>query len=105
MSTIKIPLGKILRLNMRGVSVTGDIPIVLEEDITLSLSSNFSPLMGGGAANKLITILGSASKDIFGYGFSGIFKEMGFQMWTGTDRKSTRLNSSHIPLSRMPSSA
>ena len=24
---------------------------------------------------------------------------------TGTDRKSTRLNSSHIPLSRMPSSA
>ena len=26
-------------------------------------------------------------------------------LWTGIDRKSTRLNSSHIPLSRMPSSA
>ena len=26
-------------------------------------------------------------------------------VYTGTDRKSTRLNSSHIPLSRMPSSA
>ena len=28
-----------------------------------------------------------------------------FGKWSGTDRKSTRLNSSHIPLSRMPSSA
>ena len=28
-----------------------------------------------------------------------------FTMLTATDRKSTRLNSSHIPLSRMPSSA
>ena len=27
------------------------------------------------------------------------------EMWPGLDRKSTRLNSSHIPLSRMPSSA
>ena len=26
-------------------------------------------------------------------------------LWLGEDRKSTRLNSSHIPLSRMPSSA
>ena len=26
-------------------------------------------------------------------------------VWVGADRKSTRLNSSHIPLSRMPSSA
>ena len=29
----------------------------------------------------------------------------GDMAWGGTDRKSTRLNSSHIPLSRMPSSA
>ena len=28
-----------------------------------------------------------------------------FRSWNGADRKSTRLNSSHIPLSRMPSSA
>ena len=28
-----------------------------------------------------------------------------FAAWRGRDRKSTRLNSSHIPLSRMPSSA
>ena len=28
-----------------------------------------------------------------------------FGVWNMKDRKSTRLNSSHIPLSRMPSSA
>jgi len=85
MATIKIPSGKILRLNLGGVRVTGNIPIVLEEDITLSLSSSFSPLIGGGASNKLITMLGALSKDILGYGFSGQFKQMGFQVWTGTD--------------------
>ena len=85
MATIRIPSGKILRLNLGGTSVTGNIPIVLEEDITLSLSSNFSPLMGGGNANKLAGILGSVSRDVLGFGFSGQFKEMGFQMWTGTD--------------------
>ena len=33
--------------------------------------------------------------------FNKVFKLVG----SGEDRKSTRLNSSHIPLSRMPSSA
>ena len=32
-------------------------------------------------------------------------EQIGFDQWEGEDRKSTRLNSSHIPLSRMPSSA
>ena len=31
--------------------------------------------------------------------------EQMYKAYTGGDRKSTRLNSSHIPLSRMPSSA
>ena len=35
----------------------------------------------------------------------GHFEIAGFSMYRGIDRKSTRLNSSHIPLSRMPSSA
>ena len=30
---------------------------------------------------------------------------LNYSTWLGKDRKSTRLNSSHIPLSRMPSSA
>ncbi len=86
MSVIKIPLGKILKLNKKGgIPVTGDIPMVLEEDITLSLSSSFSSLMGSGGGSKLLTLLGMASRDLLGFGFSGKFKEMGFQMWTGTD--------------------
>ena len=34
----------------------------------------------------------------------GVARELGHQWWL-SDRKSTRLNSSHRPLSRMPSSA
>ena len=37
-----------------------------------------------------------------GKGFSAAFLD---DFWSELDRKSTRLNSSHIPLSRMPSSA
>ena len=34
-----------------------------------------------------------------------ILGDLGFFIRSNVDRKSTRLNSSHIPLSRMPSSA
>ena len=48
--------------------------------------------------NDLQTLLELASLEIGGF--------ILFMCWTGLrDRKSTRLNSSHIPLSRMPSSA
>ena len=33
------------------------------------------------------------------------FRQAGGSEWSNTDRKSTRLNSSHVALSRMPSSA
>ena len=38
-------------------------------------------------------------------GFALVLVSAGISMLIPTDRKSTRLNSSHIPLSRMPSSA
>ena len=39
-------------------------------------------------------------------GYKDLKTEVSRQLsWNGRDRKSTRLNSSHIPLSRMPSSA
>ena len=43
-------------------------------------------------------------QDRVGLANSGLGEEL-MQSLTPTDRKSTRLNSSHIPLSRMPSSA
>ena len=54
--------------------------------------------------NKLIAVEGS--KVATGYlGSIGYTGSIGSILTTHGDRKSTRLNSSHIPLSRMPSSA
>ena len=54
------------------------------------------------------TILLDMNRDIWGYIAWGYFKQKTKAGEIGSstiDRKSTRLNSSHIPLSRMPSSA
>ena len=40
-----------------------------------------------------------------GWELNGNTKHLAEYLWESGDRKSTRLNSSHIPLSRMPSSA
>jgi len=81
-----VPKGKQLRIRQGKRDITGDIPLVLEEDITISLSSNFSPLFGGGDT-KALNVLGSLARE-FSRGkiaFSGQFKQLGFQMWGGTD--------------------
>ena len=79
-----IPKGKTLRLHMNKQSITGNVPMILEEDIQITLSSKFSPLVSSDET-KVINIIGSMSRDWFDFGFSGQFKEMGFQQWTGTD--------------------
>jgi hypothetical protein len=60
-------------------------PLILEDDITLSFSSRFSPLLGG-QANKVLSFLGGIARDLSGgrFGFSGITKHMGFQVWEQT---------------------
>jgi len=83
---IKIPKGKQLRIRQNNESIVGDIPLILEEDITITVSSNFSPLLAGGNT-KTINLLGQLSSS-FTEGrvaFSGKFKQLGFQMWEGTD--------------------
>ena len=52
------------------------------------------------AGLKRIIFLGEPTLAVASIAFVTIWQSLGF-----TDRKSTRLNSSHIPLSRMPSSA
>lgn len=81
---ITIPKGKRLYLTKGKREVTGDIPIILEEEITLDLSSTFEPLYGG-QGSKIVDILGKISKDIFNIGFSSKFKQLGFQVWTSTN--------------------
>jgi hypothetical protein len=67
----------------KGESVTGSIPMILEEDVTLNLESNFEPYTQG-FDSKIVNALGSASRDIFGWGFSGSFEATGFQVWKST---------------------
>lgn len=62
----------------------GDITAVLEEDVTFTLNSSFEPMVGGGTP-KFLTAIGGLLKEYGGYGFSGQFKELGFQIWTKTD--------------------
>lgn len=58
---------------------------ILAEDFNFSLSSTFSPLVGSGNS-KVLTMLGGATKSFTGgkAGFSGQFKQMGFQIWEST---------------------
>lgn len=58
--------------------------MILDEDITLSLSTSFKPMFGN-TSNPTIDLLGSASGDLFGLGFSSQFKEFGINVWEKTD--------------------
>jgi hypothetical protein len=89
MAAVTVPRGKKLSLIRDGASITGDIPLILEEDVTISLSSSFSPLFGGFSGNKakMIDQIGAFSGDVLGaeFAFSTKFKEFGFQIWDNTD--------------------
>jgi hypothetical protein len=58
----------------------------LLEDYTISLSSEFGQLVDSGG-NDAFTVLGGALKRLSGnrFGFSSQFKQMGFQIWRGTE--------------------
>jgi hypothetical protein len=85
-SAIKIPKGKTMRILQGGSSVVGSIPLLLDEEITLSLSSRFEPLIASDSKfNKALSVLGSLSRDILSLGFSGQFEQMGFHVWQGSD--------------------
>jgi len=84
MSTIKIPQGKRIRILKNGQEVLpSGINLTLDSEIQLSLSSQFSPLFGE-SPNTALTVIGSVTKEIAGWGGSGSFKEMGYQVWQGT---------------------
>ena len=59
--------------------------------------------VGGGSLMTPLLIFFFGVKPYMAIGTDLLFAA--FTKMGGTDRKSTRLNSSHIPLSRMPSSA
>lgn len=97
---INIPSGKkviILRRNSNDEDdKVVDVPMILSEPITISLSSSFEPFLQM-TGNKWINEIGKLARDVnlpgfggkleekFGGGFSGVLMEAGFQTWTGTD--------------------
>lgn len=81
---MKIPKGKEIRISVGGTQILPEQQLIIESDITISLSSSFEPFLGGGNS-KIIDVLGAVSRDVTGVGFSGQFKQLGMQVWTGTD--------------------
>lgn len=88
-----IPAGKKIKINRTSYqddqykskgSVVGDVPMILEEDITFSLSSEFSPVWGG-KTEGIGSIASNLAKGIFGSTVSTQFKQMGIQIWRSTD--------------------
>ena len=65
-------------------------PLLLEEDLTITLNSDFAPLFGGGQSSAL-TVLGGFVGSFSSFEFSGQFKQFGFQAWTKTDPASFSL--------------
>ena len=83
------------------VVIDFSIPSVLDEILNIAIKTT-TPLVLGttGYSEKDFEKISNASKKI------PIFYSSNFSIGIALiDRKSTRLNSSHIPLSRMPSSA
>jgi len=86
---MKIPSGKKLRILSRGTEITS-IPMILDDDVQLSLSSSFSPLLGGSGSKFLNLLSGIAQSMDINDGIkrvvkTGQIKEFGFQIWERTD--------------------
>lgn len=81
-----IPKGKKVTFHQNGGLLPGteNVDIILDEDISLSLNSQFNDLVSAGAPAAL-SVLGNVSSDITGFGFSGQYKQLGFQVWQKTD--------------------
>lgn len=91
MARMTIPGGKKIFLirfrDGQAEQVTGNIPVILTEDITFSVSSTFQPIMGGGGSTlqNWINLAGREVFDRTGAGFSTQFKQFGAQQWINTD--------------------
>jgi hypothetical protein len=81
-----IPKGKKVTFHLNGALLPGteNAEILLEEDVTLSLNSQFGDLVSAGAPAAL-SVLGGVSRDVLGFGFSGQYKQLGFQVWQKTE--------------------
>ena len=88
MSRVTIPKGRQIEFLKDGKSILPGVPLTLESDLTISVSSSFDYLMGGGGKySKLISNIGKSIASVAGskFGFGGTLKQMGVQTWQSTD--------------------
>ena len=82
---IVIPKGKKVEFWLNDTKLLPDRNIVLEDDINIALQSSFSSLVNESGSTAL-SLVGGVTRDLFNFGFSGQFKELGFQLWKSTDQ-------------------
>lgn len=87
---ITIPKGKQVSIKLNGSDVLEQIgytdPMTLDTEVTFTLRSDFESLLGqGNASQRALTVISGVTQEMFGGGISGRFKEMGFQIWNGTE--------------------
>jgi len=83
-NTIVVPAGKKLLLHQGGEPIPEGVDCVLEENITLSLSSTFAPIVSGGLPT-MFKILAQAISTFTKHEISVGFKQLGYQLWQSTD--------------------
>jgi len=96
---IKIPEGKKVTINKNGEPLLPNTPLILDDDVTISLSSSFSPFLGALFSSpstktaKIISSLGAIIARKFGEerGVSTQLKQFGIQTWDSTDPISLNL--------------
>lgn len=83
-----IPAGKTVDIYRETEDYVVDLH--LEDAVTIDLSSTFDSIVDN-TPSTMLSMLGSVSGDLFGWGFSGAFKQTGLQIWKGTQPMSLSL--------------
>lgn len=93
---VRIPAGKRVLIKENGWRDLTFIPLVLEEDLQINLSSSFSAIYGGasGGLGDLLNMAGQAVGQATEgrIAFGSQFSQFGFQTWDSTDPISLSLN-------------
>ena len=78
---------------------------MVKSGLTLAQAVGMTVLVFAGSAQLSSLPLIAAASPVWVIVLTALVVNLRFVIYAAADRKSTRLNSSHIPLSRMPSSA
>ena len=82
-----IPRGKEVKIRVNNALLNTNVPLIIEDDITLNISSTFEPFFGGGAGgggNSVLSQFAQFASARFGTDIGVGSKYLGFQVWKST---------------------